>query len=178
MKTHFHLHCWRGTDWHCCLGTVEHSCLGTVWHWTWGTCLSTVLHCSIFPLEPCWEQRHTGASEQWCRSAGGHPWNHNYSLSHRRSIKTEEKVKVIAVVWGKEFIQFLLTLTFFHQGAVKKEMISSYSSYCSGELHPNLQIVLVQNCKNGKKCKQYFLQAAATTFAFSSVCILFLWVFH
>ena len=34
--------------------------------------------------------------------------------SHRRMIKTEEKAKVVASVWGTEFIQFLAMLTILH----------------------------------------------------------------
>ena len=33
----------------------------------------------------------------------------------RRRIKTEEKAKVVAAVWGTEFIQFLATLAIWHQ---------------------------------------------------------------
>ena len=36
-------------------------------------------------------------------------------LSHRRRIKTEEKAKVIAALWGTELIPFLATLAIFHQ---------------------------------------------------------------
>ena len=35
-------------------------------------------------------------------------------LCHRRRIKTEEKVKVVAYVWGAEFIQFLAALAVLH----------------------------------------------------------------
>ena len=34
---------------------------------------------------------------------------------HRRRIKTEEKVKDVAAVWGAEFIQFLAALAIFHK---------------------------------------------------------------
>ena len=33
---------------------------------------------------------------------------------HRRRIKTEEKAKVIASVWGEEFIKFLAALAVLH----------------------------------------------------------------
>ena len=36
------------------------------------------------------------------------------SWRHRRRIKTEEKTKVVAAVWGAELIQFLATLDIFH----------------------------------------------------------------
>ena len=35
-------------------------------------------------------------------------------MKHRRRIKTEEKAKVVAAVWGTEFVQFLATLAIFH----------------------------------------------------------------
>ena len=34
---------------------------------------------------------------------------------HRRRIKTGEKGKVVAAVWGTELIQFLEALAIFHQ---------------------------------------------------------------
>ena len=34
---------------------------------------------------------------------------------HRRRIKTEKKAKVVAAVWGTEFIQFLAALDIFDQ---------------------------------------------------------------
>ena len=39
---------------------------------------------------------------------------------HRRRIKTEEKVKVVAAVWGTEFIQFLAAIAILHQADMKK----------------------------------------------------------
>ena len=36
-------------------------------------------------------------------------------LYHRRRIKTDEKAKVVAAVWGTELIQFLAALATFHQ---------------------------------------------------------------
>ena len=43
------------------------------------------------------------------------------SLAHRKSqrIKTEEKAKVVAVVWGTYLIQFLALLANLHQDDVK-----------------------------------------------------------
>ena len=48
---------------------------------------------------------------------------------------------------------------------------SSYSSCCPGAINPILQFVLVQN---SKELNQFCPQAAATTFAFSSVFIILL----
>ena len=40
----------------------------------------------------------------------------NFGDGHcRRRIYTEEKAKVVAAVWRKEWIQFLATLDIFHQ---------------------------------------------------------------
>ena len=41
---------------------------------------------------------------------------------HRRRIKTEEKAKIVAVVWGTELIQFIVGLAFLHQDDLKKGM--------------------------------------------------------
>ena len=53
------------------------------------------------------------------------------SPAHRRricTIYTEEKAKVVAAVWGTEFIKFFTTLAILHQDDMKKRMNSSYSS--------------------------------------------------
>ena len=42
-----------------------------------------------------------------------------FSVNHRRRINTEEKAKVVAAAWGKEFFQFLAIL---HQDDSKKMM--------------------------------------------------------
>ena len=62
----------------------------------------------------------------------------------RRRINTEEKVKVVAAVWGTELIQSLAALAIFADD-LKKRMNSSYSSYRPGAIHPILKIVMVQN---------------------------------
>ena len=38
---------------------------------------------------------------------------------HRIRIKTKEKVKVVASVWGEEFIQFLAALAILPRGILK-----------------------------------------------------------
>ena len=55
---------------------------------------------------------------------------------HRRRIKTEEKTKVIAAVWGTEFCTRTI---------LKNRMNTSYSSNHPGAIFPILQIILVQN---------------------------------
>ena len=54
--------------------------------------------------------------------------------TQRRRIKTEEKAKVVAAVWGKEFIQFLAALAILPRTVLKKRMNSSFSfrpSWCN-----------------------------------------------
>ena len=41
---------------------------------------------------------------------------------HRRRIKTEEKAKVVAAVWGTELIQFLAALAISRKDVLKKRM--------------------------------------------------------
>ena len=107
--------------------------------------------------------------------------------SHRKRIKTEDKAKVVAAVWGTAQIQFLAAPTILHQDDINKGMNSSYSAYNPGTMHPILHIVLEQIILffKSSKCKIastariwifYASQEAATTFAFSSVFILLLCV--
>ena len=42
---------------------------------------------------------------------------------HRRRIKTEEKAKIVASVWGAEFIQFLAALAVLPRTILKSMMI-------------------------------------------------------
>ena len=65
------------------------------------------------------------------------------SLPHRRWIKTKEKAKVVAAVWGTTLIQFHVLLAILHQDDLKKGMNSSYSSYRPGAIYPIIHIVLV-----------------------------------
>ena len=58
--------------------------------------------------------------------------------AYRRRIKTEEKARVVAAVWGTELIQFIAALTILHEDDLKKGMNSSYSSYSPGAIHPIL----------------------------------------
>ena len=64
-------------------------------------------------------------------------------LTHRRRLKTEAKTKVVASVWGKEFIQFLAALDILHRTIFKNWMISSFSSNHPGAIHAIFQFVLV-----------------------------------
>ena len=49
-------------------------------------------------------------------------------------MKTEEKAKVVASVWGTEFIKFLAALAILYQDDLKK----------GKKIHPFLHIVMVQ----------------------------------
>ena len=65
-----------------------------------------------------------------------------HTCFHRRNIYTEDNAKVVAAVWGTEFIKFLATLAILHQddmkdmmnctrmilNDMKKRMNSSYST--------------------------------------------------
>ena len=103
-------------------------------------------------------------------------FQHLFRAWYRRRIKTEEKVKAVAAEWGTELIQFLAALAIFCTRMISK--------ICW--VHPILHIVLVQLillfksswCKIASAAKKLIdsaPQTAATTFAFSSVFILFLW---
>ena len=65
-------------------------------------------------------------------------------LYQRRRVKTEEKAKIVAAIWGTEFIQFLAAVAVLHQDDLKKEMNSFYSLFLPGAIHPIIHIVLVQ----------------------------------
>ena len=79
-------------------------------------------------------------------------------LFHRRRIKTEEKAKVVAAVWGTELIKFLAALAFFHQDDLKKGTNSFKKAI-------------------GKELFQFCPQAATTTCAVSSIYLfIYLWI--
>ena len=76
--------------------------------------------CLSCPASPSSSRRGSTAS-----SATSHSASLPGTLStatHRRKIKTEEKAKVIAAVWGKEMIQFLAALAILHQDGLKKKI--------------------------------------------------------
>ena len=52
-------------------------------------------------------------------------FRHGYT--HRRRIKTEEKAKVVASVWGEEFIKFPAALAIMTRTILKNRMKSSIS---------------------------------------------------
>ena len=61
--------------------------------------------------------------------------------NYRRRIKTEEKAKVVATVWGTELIQFHAELAIFHKDDLKKRMnrtLATWRNGCLGKMddHP------------------------------------------
>ena len=62
------------------------------------------------------------------------------SGKHRRRIKTEDKAKVVAAVWGTELLPFLAALAILHKDNLKNRMHLSYSPNRPGGIHPILQI--------------------------------------
>ena len=96
---------------------------------------------------------------------------------HRRRIKTEEKAKVLAAVWGQNLFNSLPRELFCAGTILKNRMNSSFTSNHPGAIHPILQIVLVQNSySTARNLINSVPHTAATTFAFSSVFILLLWL--
>ena len=66
-------------------------------------------------------------------------------ITHKRKIYTEDKAKVVASVWGTEFIHFLAVLAVLHQDDMNKRVNCTRVIYGKGGIHPTLQIVLVEN---------------------------------
>ena len=74
---------------------------------------------------------------------------------HKRRIKTEEKAKVVASVWGEEFIQFLATLAILPRTILKNRMNLSFfkSSWYNLSYNSNRP---VQNSWRGKEFNKFF----------------------
>ena len=81
--------------------------------------------------------------DNYCRGASKSAGER--AREHRRRIYTEEKAKVVAAVWGTEFIQFLAALAVLHQDDKKKRMKCTRIKWKKGWIHRILQIVLVSN---------------------------------
>ena len=84
-----------------------------------------------------------------------------FAAGHRRRMYTEEKAKVVAAAWGAELLKFLAALAMLHQddwmNRMKCTIILLFQSSWS-------KIAI-----RGKELINSVPQAAATTFAFSSV---------
>ena len=86
---------------------------------------------------------------------------HTHSICRRRIYKyTEEKAKVVAAVFGREFIKFLAALAILHKDNLKNRMNSSFSSYHPGLIHSFLRIILVQNFSAARDCIHFVPQTA------------------
>ena len=87
----------------------------------------------------------------------------------RLHIYTEEKAKVVAAVWGLDFIQFLAALAIWLQDDLKKRMKSSFPSYHPGAIHP-FRHTVSSGCKIASAARNWIHSVpAAMTFSFSSV---------
>ena len=114
---------------------------------------TSILYCIVFIILYI---RSTGIEEIPSTAWHTRTWCKLDEISHhRRRIKTDEKAKVVAVVWGTAFIQFNAALAILHQFDLKKAMNLSFSLYRPGAIHPILQIVLVQNSKHGKEMNRF-----------------------
>ena len=72
-----------------------------------------------------------------------------------RRIYTEENTKVVAAVWGTEFITVnSLPRQFFFSGRFE-EQDEFLSSYHSDAINPFLHIILVQNRQRGKEMNKF-----------------------
>ena len=98
-------------------------------------------HCSlsVTPQTPRWMYTRLPSP------SGGLMFPLPVRLEYRRRLKTEEKAKVVAAVWGIVLIKFLAAIAILHQDDLNKGMSSSYSSYLLGAIHPILQIFLLQS---------------------------------
>ena len=63
---------------------------------------------------------------------------HHYHY-HRRRIETEAKAKVVAAVWGAEFISFLAALAVLPRSIWKKRSNSSFSWLIKSRFFPRLE---------------------------------------
>ena len=70
------------------------------------------------------------------------PFCTSKALGHRRTIKTEEKAKVLASVWREESIQVLAVLAVLPKEDLKNRMNSSYSF---ASIHPIIQNQKLKN---------------------------------
>ena len=69
-------------------------------------------------------QRLSGSRRSWALAASLIRSGSNQS-HHRSRIKTEEKAKVVAAVWGEEFIQFLAALAVLPWTILNNRMIGT-----------------------------------------------------
>ena len=80
------------------------------------------------------DDRKAGWSTGWPKSSG----KKMISFYHRRRIKTEEKVKVVASVWGGRNYSVTCRASYFLRAILKKRMNSSFSfkpSWCNSSYY-------------------------------------------
>ena len=64
-------------------------------------------------------------------------------LHHKRSLKTEEKAKVVAAVWGTKFIQFSAALQIWHQDDLKKRMNTYVEERTLGRMDASEKLMII-----------------------------------
>ena len=73
------------------------------------------------------------------------------SVAQRRRIKTEEKAKVGAFVWGQEFIKFLASIAFWPRTILKNRMTSSLTFKSS---HGAIHLIILKRPRQKKLSRQ------------------------
>ena len=91
------------------------------------------------------------------------------STTHRWRIKTDEKAKVVAAIWGTELIQLVVAPASLHQDDSKKGMTSSYFHIAMVQFILFFKLSWCKTASGAKKWTDSAPKAAETTFAFSSV---------
>ena len=87
---------------------------------------------------------------------------------HRRFIKTEEKAKVVASVWGEECIQFLTALAILPRTIMKNRLNSSFFSNHPGAIHPIIQIVQCKTASTARRRPLPFLLSLSFFYEWST----------
>ena len=64
-------------------------------------------------------------------------------LHHKRSLKTQEKAKVVAAVWGTKFIQFSAALQIWHQADLKKRMNTYVEERTLGRMDASEKLMII-----------------------------------
>ena len=71
---------------------------------------------SLVGLMSVWTGHYLGGFAGPSQPNLGRPASQIARCNHRRRIKTESKAKVVASIWGTEFIQFLTALAIVYYG--------------------------------------------------------------
>ena len=85
-------------------------------------------------------------------------------------MKTEEKAKVVASVWGPKFIPILAALAILPRMILKNRINSSPNDPVA--IQPIIQIFLGNTASATRNLINSYPQTEATTFAFSSLILL------